>query len=108
MVDKEPDCTRRWYNSALANGIEALSIGTAICIASFGIGAGLFLSLKGCGDYKLKDAELERAKSGYELFSQDINKNGLPDSFYVIDGRRVFLAVDGINLESQVFNRTFP
>ncbi len=45
------------------------------------------------------EVELAKAKQPYELFVQDVNGNGIPETFIEVNGNRFFLAVDGKNLE---------
>jgi hypothetical protein len=79
----------KWYNSVLANGA-----GVAIVIAS--IGFGLATMIRGCGDmYGSQKIEMEKVKRGYQLQTADLNGNGIPDKFYVIDGKIAVVEMDG-------------
>ena len=53
------------------------------------------------GRKKVAGIGLEKAKveREYVLQERDLNNNGSPERFYEIDGKRVFLSIDGKNLE---------
>ena len=53
------------------------------------------------GKEKLLGIELETAKveKGYILQERDLNNNALPELFYEIDGKKVFLSVDCKSIE---------
>ena len=52
--------------------------------------------------YKNKAPETAKAQPQYELRVQDLNGNGIPEKFYEIDGKRVFLEIDGKSIENTV------
>ncbi|MBT5021720.1 hypothetical protein HOK51_08610 [Candidatus Woesearchaeota archaeon] len=74
-----------WYNSSFFSNIgQGLSIATVIVGIGFGVNQ--------CNE---GDAERIRARAGYELQEGDLNKNGLVDKFYVIDGNIAVVELDG-------------
>ncbi len=62
-------------------------------------GIGFIYSYAMYGDKQ--EVELQKVKNNYhELIVQDLNADGIPEKFYEINGHKVFLEIDGKNLES--------
>ncbi len=79
-------------------------LGTAIIAIAIGGAAVLGISVYQLSKIDIARIELEKAKveRGYVLHERDLNNNGLPEKFYVIDGRKAFLSIDGKNLENKL------
>lgn len=42
-----------------------------------------------------ESTERERIKAGYQLYIDNANKNNIPDKFYLIDGKKAVIELDG-------------
>ena len=66
---------------------------------AIGVGLGLMLAtMLGAGMYEdhiKQEADLEKARRGYKLHISDINGNGIPDKYYVINGKPAVVELDG-------------
>ena len=67
---------------------------------------GMYVLMYAFGAYvvdKKAEAAVEIAKAQQqELYIQDLNRNGLPEKFYEINGKKYFLEIDGKNLEDMM------
>ncbi|MEK6843803.1 MAG: hypothetical protein AABX83_00065 [Nanoarchaeota archaeon] len=69
----------KWYDSKFG---QFLGIGLALGSAYFGLG------------FMLK-TNLDRRQTKYIIQEADINENGISDKFYLIDGKRAVVELDG-------------
>jgi len=89
MAERE----QRWYNSDFARYI---GVGAGIAIAV----PAIIFAMDTWGGPNEKQMREIRLKYGYDLLTKDLNGNGKPEIFYVIEGERYFLEIDGEPAES--------
>jgi len=88
MAERE----QRWYNSTF---MYYVGIGTGIAIAFTGV----ISAMDTWGGPNEKEMQLKRLNQGYDLQTIDLNGNDQPEIFYVIEGERYFLKIDGRSVE---------
>ena len=82
------------------DGKTFIGIGVGALIA--GVGMAIAVGVVYTGNRAdVVQAELgnARVERGYVLQERDLNNNGLPERFYLVDGNKYFLEIDGKNLE---------
>ena len=85
------DKPQRWYNSDFFGDIGR-GIGIALVIA----GIGFAYRISSSPETRQAEIELNRATSRTtEVYRADLNGNGIPDKFYVIDGNLAVVELDG-------------
>lgn len=72
--------------------VTGLGIVGALCIAFMGDPS----------SETAKKEEKPKIENSYVLQEKDLNGNNIPEKFYEIDGKKVFLEVDGESLEGKL------
>ena len=79
----------KWFNSSMAN-----RIGIGAIILALGIGGASFM--KGCQlGPSANEVEIEQLRGQYKLQIADLNGNGIPEKFYIIEGKIAVTEIDG-------------
>jgi hypothetical protein len=93
-MDERPRCIvedrrpLKWYNSRFFSNIGE---GLGIMAILFGVG---YCSMV-CGGPSEGQIEMERVRRGSVLQGADLNGNGIPDRFYVVNGKIAVVEMDG-------------
>ncbi len=51
---------------------------------------------------KSHESEAAKAQPQYELQVRDLNGNGIPEKFYEVNGKKVFVEIDGKSVEDTI------
>jgi hypothetical protein len=72
-------------------------LGLALLVGGVGLFGGCQMSKQSRAERQL---EAERIKAGYVLYEENVIGNTTPERFYVINGKRAYVSIDGIELDS--------